>query len=212
VTQRRIGLLGGTFDPPHIGHLVLAETASHELNLERLLFVPAGDPPHKQTEDKTPVEHRLVMLDKAIDKNNRFDISRVDIDRPGPHYSFDMVRLIGEQYPDAELYFVMGGDSFYDLPTWYRPGELIQLCKLAVMRRPDEPIRTDMHEALLPGLAARVEIIDAPLIGVSSTMLSQRLGQGKSVRYLVPDVVLDYILEHGLYGSSAAISLDSKEA
>jgi nicotinate-nucleotide adenylyltransferase len=201
VVKRRIGILGGTFDPPHIGHLILAEYAGQALDLERLLFVPAGDPPHKQSEEKTPVEHRLAMLDCVVRDNPRFYISRIDIDRPGPHYSLDMVKLIAADYPDAELYFVMGGDSFHDLPLWHRPADLIELCQLAVMRRPDEAITPDMHEHVLPGLVKHVVMIDAPLIGVSSTMISERLAAGKTVRYLVGDDILDYIFTHGLYRS-----------
>jgi nicotinate-nucleotide adenylyltransferase len=199
VSQRRIGILGGTFDPPHIGHLILAEYARVALDFERLLFVPAADPPHKRDENKVPIEHRLAMLERAIAGNAYFQISRVDIDRPGPHYSVDMVRIIAESYPDADMYFVMGGDSLRDLPTWYHPAEFIQRCKLAVMRRPDETIQPDMHEKILPGLAERVVMIDAPLVGISSTMIVERISQGQSVRYLVPDPVLAYILECRLY-------------
>src|SRR5687767_4954536 len=100
VSQRRVGILGGTFDPPHIGHLILAEYARGTLDFERLLFVPAADPPHKQDEHKAAIEHRLAMLKLAIADNSHFEISRADIDRPGPHYSVDMVQIIGEQYPD----------------------------------------------------------------------------------------------------------------
>jgi nicotinate-nucleotide adenylyltransferase len=199
VSRRRIGILGGTFDPPHIGHLILAEFATDILNFERLLFVPAADPPHKRDEDKIPIEHRVAMLECAIDGNERFHISHVDINRPGPHYSVDMVRLIGETYPDAELYFVMGGDSLHDLPMWHRPLDFIRLCKLAVMRRPDEIIHPDMHESTLPGLNERVVMIDAPLVGISSTMIVERIQQGRSARYLLPDAVLAYILEQHLY-------------
>jgi len=199
VPARRIGILGGTFDPPHVGHLILAECASEALNLERLLFVPAADPPHKRDENKTPIEHRLALLERAIADNTRFQLSRVDMDRPGPHYSVDMVRIIGEAYSNAELYFVMGGDSLKDLPTWHRPTDFIRLCKLAVMRRPDEVIQPDMHEAALPGLAERVVMIDAPLVGISSTMIVERVRGGQSIRYLVPDSVLTYILENRLY-------------
>jgi nicotinate-nucleotide adenylyltransferase len=199
VSKRRIGILGGTFDPPHIGHLILAEYARVALDFERLLFVPAADPPHKRDEHKVAIQHRLAMLERAIAGNDNFHISRVDIDRPGPHYSVDTVRLIAESYPDAELYFVMGGDSLRDLPTWYHPAEFIQLCKLAVMRRPEETIQPDMHEDILPGLAERVVMIDAPLVGISSTMIVERIGKGQSARYLVPDSVLAYILECRLY-------------
>lgn len=199
MSRRRIGILGGTFDPPHIGHLILAEYARVMLDFERLLFVPAADPPHKRDENKVAIQHRLAMLERAIADNDHFHISRVDIDRPGPHYSVDTVRLIAESYPDAELYFVMGGDSLRDLPTWYHPAEFIQLCKLAVMRRPDETVQPDMHEHILPGLAQRVVMIDAPLVGISSTMIADRIGQRLSARYLVPDPVLAYILECRLY-------------
>jgi nicotinate-nucleotide adenylyltransferase len=199
VSQRRVGILGGTFDPPHIGHLILAEYARGTLDFERLLFVPAADPPHKQDEHKAAIEHRLAMLKFAIADNPHFEISRADIDRPGPHYSVDMVRVIGEEYPDAELYFVMGGDSLTDLPHWHRPAEFIQQCKLAVMRRPDENVHAGMHDAVLPGLSERVVMIDAPLVGISSTLIAERVGQGQSIRYLVPDSVLSYIVQNRLY-------------
>jgi nicotinate-nucleotide adenylyltransferase len=199
--MRRMGILGGTFDPPHIGHLILAEYSVEALELERLLFVPAADPPHKLLETRIPIQHRLAMLERAIADNRNFEMSRVDIDRPGPHYSVDMVRIVQTQFPDAELYFVMGGDSLRDLPKWHRPQDIIKLCKLAVMRRSDEHIYPTMHEDVLPGLAERVIIVDAPLLGIwiSSTHVIERLRQGKTARYVVPDAVLNYIAEHGLY-------------
>ncbi len=198
--MERIGVLGGTFDPPHIGHLILAEYASDALALTSLLFVPAADPPHKQHELKTPAAHRVAMLELALSDNARFSLSRVDIDRPGPHYSVDMVRIIQEQHPAAEIYFVMGGDSLRDLPTWHRPNDLILLCKLAVMRRPGIKVDPEMHESILPGISSRVVLIDAPLIEVSSTEIVTRLAQRKSIRYLLPDAVRDYIMTHQLYG------------
>lgn len=201
MARQRIGILGGTFDPPHIGHLILAEYTVEALELEQALFVPAADPPHKHLL-RMPIEHRLPMLELAIADNPRFVLSRIDVDRPGPHYSADMVRIVQSQFPDAELFFVMGGDSLRDLPNWHRPQDLMQLCKLAVMRRSDEDIQADMHEDVLPGLGERVVMIDAPLLGVwiSSTLVIERLDQGRSVRYLVPDSVLEYITENKLYG------------
>jgi nicotinate-nucleotide adenylyltransferase len=198
--MQRIGILGGTFDPPHIGHLILAEYAAETLDLFRLLFVPAADPPHKRSEQKTDVQHRLAMLERAIGDNPRFVLSRIDVDRPGPHYSLDMVEIVQGLYPGAELYFLMGGDSLRDLPRWFRPEALIRLCRLGVMRRPGDVVYPDMHEAVLPGLAERVTMIEAPLIGVSSTEIVERLRRGASVRYLVPDAVLDYILANDVYG------------
>lgn len=195
----RIGILGGTFDPPHLAHLVLGEYAVDALKLSHLLWVPAADPPHKQGNDKTPVAHRLAMLERALAGNSRFVISHVDMDRPGPHYSVDTVAIVQKQYPDAEIYFVIGGDSLRDLLKWHRPDLLIERCKLAVMRRPDAPVDPNMHQSALPNLAARITMIDAPLLGISSTHIKERLRTGRSVRYLVPDAVLAYIDEHNVY-------------
>ncbi len=197
--MKRIGILGGTFDPPHVGHLILAEYSAEALNLAHLFFVPAADPPHKQDEVKTPVHHRLAMLEQAIADNERFSLSRIDIDRPGPHYSADTVRIVNNQFPDGDLYFIMGGDSFADLPAWHRPQEIVTRCKIAVMRRPYDHIQPDMHEAVLPGLAQRAIVIDAPLLEISSTDIAERLRRGRSVRYLLPDAVLHYITQHALY-------------
>jgi nicotinate-nucleotide adenylyltransferase len=198
--MRRIAILGGTFDPPHVGHLILAEYAAEAISADRLLIVLAADPPHKTHELKTPVEHRLAMMQRAIVDNPRFVLSRVDIDRPGPHYSVDTVQIIQSEYPGAELYFVMGGDSLRDLPKWRRPAEFIRLCRLAVMRRPGDALPEDMHRAVLPELAERVTMIHAPLLQISSTEIVERLQQGMSARYLVPDAVLEYIKRHKLYG------------
>jgi nicotinate-nucleotide adenylyltransferase len=202
--MQRIGILGGTFDPPHIGHLILAEYTVEALELERVLFVPAADPPHKRDQTRTPIQHRLAMLECAIVGNDRFSISMVDIERPGPHYSVDTVRIIQAQYPNAELFFVMGGDSLRDLPRWHNPDELIQLCKLAVMRRSDEDVHPQMHQDVLPELAERVIMVDAPLLGIwiSSTHVVQRLQKGKSARYVVPQLVLRYIEKHHIYRNS----------
>jgi nicotinate-nucleotide adenylyltransferase len=194
----RVGILGGTFDPPHIGHLVLAEYATTALDLECVLFVPAADPPHKN-QLRYGIDHRLPMLELAVAGNQQFVISRVDVDRPGPHYTVDMVRILQAQQPETEFYFLMGGDSLHHLPQWYHPLELIALCKLAVMARPGAEITSDLKANLLPGLAERVVIIDSPMLGFSSTEVADRLEAGKSVRYLVPDSVLSYIKDHGLY-------------
>jgi nicotinate-nucleotide adenylyltransferase len=198
--MQKIGILGGTFDPPHIGHLVLAQYAVSALDLECVYFVPAADPPHK-SQLRYEIEHRLPMLELAIAENSRFSISRVDIDRPGPHYTVDMVRILQTQQPDVEFYFLMGGDSLHFLPTWNKPLELIASVKLAVVAR----LGSDIYEDLLalPGLKENVTVIDSPLLGFSSTEIAERLEAGKSVRYLVPDAVLQYIEEYGLYRHDA---------
>jgi nicotinate-nucleotide adenylyltransferase len=171
------------------------------LHLDQILFVPVGDHPFKHDSTRNGVNHRLEMLKLAVVDNIRFAISTVDIDRPGPHYSADTVQIIQNEYPDAQLHFVMGGDNLRSLPSWTRAEDLYRLCRLAVMKRADENISATMHQDRLPGLAERVDIIDVPLLSIwlSSTHVVERIIQQKSVRYLVPDAVLDYIQEHRIY-------------
>ncbi|HEX3050318.1 MAG TPA: nicotinate-nucleotide adenylyltransferase [Aggregatilineaceae bacterium] len=200
MNTNRLGIYGGTFDPPHLGHLVLAETAADSLDLSRVLFVPAADPPHKSSRAvRASAVHRLNMVERAIAGNPRFALSRVDMDRPGPHYTVDMLTLLHAEYPGMDLTFLIGSDSLRDLPTWSRPAELIQLAALGVMLRPGITPDIDALERQIPGLKARVSWIDAPLIEMSASRLSTRIAAGKSVRYQVPDAVCAYIEEQGIY-------------
>ena len=201
MSGKRIGILGGSFDPPQMGHLILAEYSRESLNMDHILFVPVADHPIKKGEIRLPIKHRLAMLGLAIEDNPHFSISRVDIDRNGPHYSADTVKILRAQNPQAELFFVMGGDNLRSLPTWERAQELYACCRLAVMKRADEDIAADMHAETLPGLAKQVDIVDVPMLSVwlSSTFVVSRLRAGLSVRYLVPDKILDYIAANNLY-------------
>lgn len=201
MSGKRIGILGGSFDPPQMGHLILAEYSRESLNMDHILFVPVADHPIKKGEIRLPIKHRLTMLALAIEDNPHFSVSRVDIDRNGPHYSADTVNILRAQNPQAELFFVMGGDNLRSLPTWERAQELYACCRLAVMKRADEDIAADMHGEMLPGLAKQVDIVDVPMLSVwlSSTFVVSRLRAGLSVRYLVPDKVLDYIAANNLY-------------
>ena len=201
MNRQRIGILGGTFDPPQMGHLILAEYSRETLHMDHILFVPVADHPVKQGEMRLPIKHRLAMLRLAVSDNPHFSISRVDIDREGPHYSADTVNIIREQFPEAELYFVMGGDNLRTLPTWKRAQDLYRCCRLAVMKRADEDIAPSMHDDVLPGLSQKVDIVDVPLLSLwlSSTYVTERLRDDLSVRYLVPDAVLDYIADYDLY-------------
>lgn len=198
---KRIGILGGTFDPPHYGHLILAELAADSLALDRVLFVPAADPPHKGAL-RSSAEHRVAMVERAIAGNPRFALSRVDLDRPGPHYSVEMVRLLQGERPEAPLAFLIGGDSLRDLPQWSRPDELIRLVRLGVMRRPGSAPDLTQLERELPGIRERVDWIDAPQIEISASALAQRVRAGLSIRYQTPDAVRAYIEEHRLYYTS----------
>lgn len=195
----RIGVLGGTFDPPHNGHLALAESARAALCLSRLLLVPAADPPHKRGQPVTPAAARVAMVQCALSGRPGMCLSRLDIDRPGPHYSLDTMRLLREAHPAAEFWFVMGADSLRDLPTWRRPLELAGLCRLAVAPRPGVAVRADMHADILPGLEQRVDVLDAELLPHASHEIAARLRAGEDVSALLPAAVLEYINEQGLY-------------
>lgn len=195
----RLGVLGGTFDPPHIGHLILAETAINGLGLEQVIFVPAGEPPHKQDRPLTPAAQRFAMMERAIAGNPRFSISRVDMDRPGPHYTADMLSLLRQQNPGHNLYFLMGADSLNDLSVWRAPAWIIAQAQIAVMRRTGTVINLDTLAAKVPGLRERVTFVDAPTIDISATMLRDTVRAGLSIRYQVPDAVLEYIAKYRLY-------------
>jgi nicotinate-nucleotide adenylyltransferase len=195
----RIGVLGGTFDPPHYGHLMLAEQAWEQLALSRVLWVPAGDPPHKQDELITPVEHRLALVRLAIADNPKFELSLVDARRVGPHYSYAMLAIVAAEYPADEVVFLIGEDSLRDLPTWKNPEKLIEAARLGVMRRRDVVYDIDQLEAAIPGLSGCLSFIDTPLVDISSEMIRDHIAQGRSVRYQTPDSVIQYIHQHRLY-------------
>lgn len=197
----QLGILGGTFDPIHFGHLLAAEEARVALGLDLVLFAPAGDPPHKQGYTILPAAHRLSMVRLAIADNPTFDISTVDIDRPGPHYTVDTIHLIRDEWDtDAdETYFIMGVDSLAHLLTWHQPAQLIKLCRLAVVARPGYRADLAKLEAALPGISRRLDWVEMPVLGISSSDLQRRVREGRSIRYQVPANVANYVTEHRLY-------------
>ncbi len=196
----RVGILGGTFDPIHIGHLILAEEARDQLDLFVVYFVPAADPPHKQGRRLAPVDDRLNMIELAIASNRAFLESRVDADRPGPHYTLDMVRIFKEQLPPGgELYFLMGFDSLADLPNWYRAQDLVAACRLVALTRYNVPLDWDVLEKQLPGIRDRVSLLDMPELEIASHQIQERVREGRTIRYLVPDDVRRYISKRQLY-------------
>jgi len=196
----RLGIFGGTFDPPHIGHLVLAAEAQHQLKLEQVLWVLTPDPPHKEGRPITPLEIRLDLLKAAIGDDPGFVLSRVDIDRPPPHYALDTMRLLAQQYPEDELIYVMGSDSLRDLPTWHKPQDFIRSCKeLGVMHRPGDLARLDEVEAKLPGIAYKVHWVLAPLLQISSTDIRRRAIEDRTFRYFLSPAVYQIIESHDLY-------------
>lgn len=200
----RLGILGGTFDPVHFGHLLAAEEARVALRLDRVLFAPAGDPPHKQGHSILPVAHRLAMIRLAVADNPAFVISTIDVDRPGPHYTVDMIQLLRDEWGTGadETFFIMGGDSLAHLLTWHQPARLIELCRLAVVARPGYRADLAELEATLPGISHRLDWVEMPVLGVSSSDLQRRAREGRSIRYQVPAAVAEYVVEHRLYCDS----------
>ena len=200
------GILGGSFDPVHVGHLRIAEEARLALGLDGVTFVPAGLQWMKKGTEAAPATDRLEMVRLATEGNDGFDVSDVEIRRPGPSYSVDTLREFRQTLgSEADLYFILGQDAFADLHLWSRPAELTALCRFAVMPRVDGPAvdlrRMDEH---VPGVSGRAVLLDdAPRIEVSSSELRARLGRGESIRYLVPDAVADYIARRGLYAAGA---------
>ena len=199
-TPGRLGIFGGTFDPPHIGHLVLAWEALHSFELERVLWVLTPYPPHKRGEGILPLGERLAMLECALAEAVEFEISRVDIDRPPPHYAVNTLNILREQYPQAKLYYLIGGDSLHDLRSWYHPEELLRSCDaIGVMRRPGDELHLPALEAALPGITTRLKWLDAPMLEISSSDIRRRVAEGRPFRYLLPDEVYQMICHRRLY-------------
>jgi len=194
------GIFGGTFDPPHLGHLILASESLSQLGLDRLLWVLTPDPPHKPGHPITPFSQRLEMLHLAIVDEPRFEICEAEINRPGPHYTVETLRLLKDQNDSRKLVFLMGGDSLRDLPTWREPMEIIRLCHaLGVMRRPGDAVDLSALEMKIPGLSSKVRLVDVPLLEISSRQIRERVARKTSFRYYLHPRVYDYILKTGLY-------------
>ncbi len=196
----RIGFLGGTFNPPHLGHLVCAQEAHLQLELDEVLFVPARVPPHKTVEDEPGPEHRLELCRRAVDGDARFGVSSLEMERDGPSYTVDTLEQLHVQNPDSELFLIVGGDVAAGLPQWRSPERVLSMARLAIARRrgtAQGAVESALAE--LPG-ADRSAFLQMPWIGVSSTMVRQRVRAGEPIRYMVPDGVAQYIDQHDLYG------------
>jgi nicotinate-nucleotide adenylyltransferase len=194
-----VGVLGGTFDPIHIGHLVIAEEARTKLGLSEVLFVPAGQPWLKQDRDITPAAHRVEMVRRAIADNPQFKLCTLEVERPGPSYAVDTLTFLQKQLgSQASLFFILGRDTLAELPLWKEPQEVMRLCKLVVPPRLGSKDLRHLEKAI-PGLLDKVIQLDMPVIGISSSEIRQRIAQGLPIRYLVPPEVEKYITEQRIY-------------
>ncbi|HEX6023388.1 MAG TPA: nicotinate-nucleotide adenylyltransferase [Solirubrobacter sp.] len=194
-----LGLLGGTFNPPHIGHLVCAQEAYVQLGLDEVMWMPVYSPPHKELVDDPGVDARVELCRRAVAGDERFSVSRIEADVPGRSYTVDTLRRLHESRPEDDLTFIMGGDMAYALPTWHQPEAVLALATLGVAERSDFR-RGDIMEHLA-GLAGadRIRFFDMPRLDISSTDIRRRVVAGRPIRYLVPDGVAAYIASEGLY-------------
>jgi nicotinate-nucleotide adenylyltransferase len=196
----QIGILGGTFDPIHFGHLIIAEAAMDQLGLDRIEFLPANDPPHKPEGSVSPARHRAAMVQTAIDPVDYFQLNCIEMERAGPSYTVDSLEQLVRERPQDSFWFIIGGDSLRDLPSWRSPERILELASLAVIDRPGAIYDLAGLEGLVPGLRQRIALVEAPLIDLSATLLRRRFAAGGSIRFQTPDSVIAYMTANGLYG------------
>ena len=202
--MNKIGIMGGTFDPIHHGHLVAASEAAYRFDLDKVIFVPTGQPWQKADRDVTDAEHRYLMTMVATASNPRFTVSRVDIDRVGPTYTIDTLRDIREFYPEAELYFITGADALASIMSWRDWEEMLAMAHFVGVTRPGYPLTRDM---VPEDQRDNIELIDIPAMAISSTDCRERARGGEPVWYLVPDGVVQYIAKNHLYSPNEGKAL-----
>lgn len=199
----RIGIYGGTFDPVHQGHLVLAEQCREQAKLDEVWFMPAGTPPHKFRGDLTPAAHRLAMLEFAVAGHEKFRISRMELDRSGPSFTVETLQQLNRAHPQHEWSLLMGADSVHDLPTWREPKRILQLATVIAVNRGDRPAinLADLTDLFSADEIRRIAPITMPGIEISSSDIRERVRSERSIRFLVPRAVEVYIAEHRLYAT-----------
>ena len=206
----RTGIFGGAFNPPHVGHLICAQEAHAQLALDTVVFVPVGEPPHREVEQDPGSEARVLLCDRAVAADSRFEVSRVEVDRDGPCYTADTLRVLGESSPRHELVLILGADQASALPSWHRPEAVLSLARVAVASR--EGIEREAVLRRLHGLAGheRVEFFEMPRVDVSSSLVRSRAAADLPIRYLVPEGVAEEIDSRGLYRSAASARADAR--
>ncbi|WP_066636402.1 nicotinate-nucleotide adenylyltransferase [Desulfolucanica intricata] len=199
--MKSLGIMGGTFDPIHYGHLVAAEGARHQFNLDKVIFVPSGRPPHKTENKISDPSQRLAMTNLAIASNNYFDISAIEVERPGLSYTIDTVLSFRSMYRSSKLYFITGGDAVLEILTWKDVGRLISLCTFIAATRPGYHLE-HLEQAFLELPAAyrkNIHIMEVPALAISSTDIRERIRTGRPIKYLLPESVEQYVNKHNLY-------------
>ncbi len=187
--RRKIGILGGTFNPPHLGHLIIADQVRNQLGLEKVLFIPSANPPHKTKKKTIDAEHRMAMIRDSIDSDDGFILDDTEIKRGGKSYTFDTIVRLREKHPDVEFYFIIGADMVEDLENWHKIDELVNMVQFVAVNRPEYSLKTSYP----------VIFVDVPNIDISSSVIRQKVRDDCSIRYLVPLEVEKYIEREGLY-------------
>jgi nicotinate-nucleotide adenylyltransferase len=196
----KIGIFGGTFDPPHIGHLILADEAYQQIGLSVVLWVPVSKPPHKPVSNITDIDYRTKLVSLAIKGNPHFQLSRIDIDRPPPHYAVDTIRLLQDIYPDDKLIYLMGADSLQNLHKWYDPKGFISCCyALGIMNRSGSDIDLTNIEKLVPSIKNKLIFIKTPLIDFSASTIRKKIKNGLAYRYYLQRRVFDVVVRDKIY-------------
>ena len=198
---KKIAIMGGTFDPIHYGHLVTAEAVMHEYQIDQVLFIPSGQPPHKTEGQVTPADHRYLMTLLATETNPRFFSSRIEIDRKGYTYTIDTIRELKEMYPGSEIYFITGADAFSNILSWKNPELLLSSCHFVAATRPgySRAKAAPQIEALMDRHADTLHYLEVPALSISSSEIRARVKEGRPIKYLLPETVENYIYKHGLY-------------
>lgn len=188
--REKVGILGGTFNPPHMGHLIMAEQVKDQLDLDKIFFMPTAQPPHSSvTKTTIASEKRVQMLELATMDNSDFEIERYEVDKGGKNYTYDTMKALIELYPTVDFYFIVGGDMIADMPTWYRIDELIELVQFVGVNRPSYSVETEYP----------IIMVDIPMIDISSSTIRKKVAMNCSIKYLVPEDVRNYIVLEGLY-------------
>ncbi len=198
---KKIAIMGGTFDPIHYGHLVTAEAVMHEYQIDRVLFIPSGQPPHKTDSQVTSAEHRYLMTLLATETNPSFFSSRIEIDREGYTYTIDTIHELQKMYPETELYFITGADAFSNILTWKNPEVLLSSCHFVAATRPGYSRKkaAPQIEAVMERHADTLHYLEVPALSISSSEIRERVKDGRPIKYLLPETVENYIYKHGLY-------------
>nr|WP_078428869.1 nicotinate-nucleotide adenylyltransferase [Alkalihalobacterium alkalinitrilicum] len=195
--MRKIGILGGTFDPPHIGHLLIAQEVLEQCKLDEIWFMPANIPPHKKTNDVSSVDDRIEMVTKAIDGADQFVVSTIELERTGPSYTVDTLKELKMKLPDVDFYFIIGGDMIEQLHTWERIDELFEYVTFVGLGRPGYSETSTYEEKMV--------LLTIPQVDISSSSIRDRIKEGRSIRYFVPESVRHFIEERELYGTNASV-------